>query len=361
MLKQSEPRTDVEPSDHVVVYPTIGRLVDGGTSWRIDIYGTVYQAGSESRQKRMLLRLLQRAAKMQPSDTQHELFEARIREFIAPTSRGKRVALRVGERIYSLQKRTKRNGRFSGTVKLSAHELDELRASGDLSDGILKLHVLSSDGSESKYFVHAHLLDNEGMSVVSDIDDTIKVTNVHSRRLLLESTFLREFETIDGMSMLYREWSDQGAAFHYVSSSPWQLYTPLAEMCDTSGFPWGSFHLRSFRLRDHMLRRLLLIRRKGKAKVIFNLIKNFPQRRFVLVGDSGEVDAEMYGRLGRKFPDQVAAIYIRVLDERPLYDERSAKAFHGLPDTDVRMFRCPSELPVELSSLTAAKSLLVGG
>lgn len=361
MPKRVEYRTDLEASDQVVVYPTIGHLVDNGATWRIDISGTVYQAGSESRRTRMLLNLLQRAAKVQPTAAEQELFESRIRKFIAPTERGKQVALRVGDRVYQLQQRTKRNGRFAGTVKLSAHELDELRASGDLCGGVLKLHVLSRDGSESKFFVHAHLLHDEGVSVVSDIDDTIKVTNVHSRRLLLERTFLREFESIDGMSTLYRQWAEQGAAFHYVSSSPWQLYTPLAEMCDASHFPWGSFHLRSFRLRDHMLRRWLLIRRKGKAKVIHSLLKTYPRRRFIFVGDSGEADAEMYGRLARKCPRQVAAIYIRLLDVRPLHEERAAKAFRGLPESGIRLFHSPDELPTDLTRIASADSLLVGG
>lgn len=361
MLKRSEPRTDVDGTDHVVVYPTIGQLVDGGTSWRIDICGTLYEAGSESRQKRVLLNLLQRAAKVKPNPTEHELFESRIREFIAPTERGKRVALRVGDRVHYLQQKTKRNGRFMGTVKLSAHELNELRVSGDLSGGVLKLHVLSRDGSESKYSVHVHLLDDEGVSVVSDIDDTIKVTNVHSRRLLLESTFLREFESVAGMAALYRQWAAQGAAFHYVSSSPWQLYSPLAKMCDAEGFPWGSFHLRSFRLRDHMLRRFFLIRRKGKAKVIRHLLKTFRRRRFVFVGDSGESDAEIYARLARKFPAQVAGIFIRRLDERPLSSERAAKVFRGLDETIIQTFRCPSELPFDLFPLAHVQPVLVGG
>ena len=72
-----------------------------------------------------------------------------------------------------------------------------------------------------------------------------------------------------------KNWAKQDAAFHYVSSSPWQLYASLAEMCESEGFPCGSFHLRSFRLRDHMLRRLLLIRRHGKATVIKKLLKRF--------------------------------------------------------------------------------------
>lgn len=360
MSKRLTPQSDVEPNDRVVVYPTMGHLVDAGTAWRIDICGTVYQPGSESRQKRMLLRLLQRAAKIQPTESEHELFESRIREFIAPTERGKQVALRVGDRVHYLKHRTKRNGRFAGTVTLSDHELDELKANGDLNGSVLKLHVLSRDGSESHASVHAHLLEDEGTSVVSDIDDTIKVTDVHSRQKLLENTFLKDFESINGMAALYREWADQGAAFHYVSSSPWQLYTPLAQLCEDEGFPWGSFHLRSFRLRDHMLRRILLIRRRGKAKEIHSLLKKFPQRRFVFVGDSGEVDAEIYGRLARKCPAQVAAIYIRMLDECPLRDERAARAFHGLTDVDIQTFHCPSELSTDLSRATPGEALLVG-
>lgn len=361
MLNHIDLRTDVDPTDHVVVYPTIGRSIDGGASWRIDLYGTVYEAGAESRRKRMLLNLLQRVAKVQPSDAQRALFETRIREFIAPTARGKRVALRVGDQVHCLQHRTKRNGRFAGTVRLSARELEELQAGGALNGGVLKLNVLSRDGSESKYSVHAHLLREEGVSIVSDIDDTIKVTNVHSRQLLLESTFLRDFESIDGMAGLYRRWAEQDAAFHYVSSSPWQLYSPLSQMCDAEGFPWGSFHLRSFRLRDHMLRRLLLIRRKGKAKVIYDLLRQFPRRKFVLVGDSGEVDPEMYGRLARKRPNQVAAIYIRVLEPRPMNHERALKAFGGITNTTVKTFRSPSELPTDLSAIAATDSLVVSG
>ncbi|MCA9121043.1 MAG: DUF2183 domain-containing protein [Planctomycetaceae bacterium] len=361
MLKLREPRTDVEASDHVVVYPTIGHSIDGGEAWKIDISGTVYNSGSESRQKRMLLNLLQRVAKVKPTTAQQELFESRIREFIAPTERKKRVSLRVGKRVHELQQRTKRNGRFAGTVKLSARELDELRENGDFSAGVLKLHVLARDGAESKCAVHAHLLDDEGTSVVSDIDDTIKVTNVHSRRLLLESTFLREFESVEGMAAVYRQWAFHGAAFHYVSSSPWQLYTPLAEMCEASEFPPGSFHLRSFRLRDHMLRRLLLIRRKGKAKVIRTLLKTFPRRRFVFIGDSGEADSEMYGRLARKNPHQVAGIFIRLLDTGPSHDERVTKTLSGLGDTIVRIFRCPTELPIDLASIASDVPLLAGG
>lgn len=351
MPKLLKSETDVDSSDHVVIYPTVGHLTRDGAAWRIDVYGTVYAAGSVNPRKRLLLRLLQRVAKVQPTDSQRELFESRIREFIAPTHRGKRVALRVGEQVYRLQHATKRNGRFQGTVRLSPAELDELHASGNLSAGLLRFDVLSRDGEATNFNLHAHLLDHHGVSVISDIDDTIKVTDVHSRQALLQNTFLREFRTIDGMSSLYQNWAKQDAAFHYVSSSPWQLYASLAEMCESEGFPCGSFHLRSFRLRDHMLRRLLLIRRHGKATVIKTLLKRFPQRRFILVGDSGEKDPEIYARLARQHPHQIAAICIRQLAARPLASERLRKTFRGLSEQSILLFKCPSELPNDLNRL----------
>jgi len=344
MLKRLQPGTDVEATDDVVLYATFGRAADSG-HWKIDVCGTVYGAGSVSLRKRLLLRLLQRVAKVQPTEAQRELFEQRIRAFVAPTERGKRVALRVADRVHTLQRRTRRNGQFRGSIRLSPADLDMLRDCGDLRDGLIKLDVLSSDGRATRSCVHAHLLDHEGISVISDIDDTIKVTDVHCRRALLENTFLREYETIDGMADVYRQWAQRGIAFHYVSSSPWQLYNSLAEMCQSSGFPGGSFHLRSFRLRDHMLRRILLIRRKGKAAVIRSLLKMFPRRQFILVGDSGEADPEIYAKVARKRRHQVAAIFIRQFPGRPLSTERMQKLYHELPAGTIRVFTCPSELP----------------
>ena len=44
MLKLLKSETDVEPTDHVVIYPTVGHLTRDGAAWRIDVYGTVYTA-----------------------------------------------------------------------------------------------------------------------------------------------------------------------------------------------------------------------------------------------------------------------------------------------------------------------------
>lgn len=63
----------------------------------------------------------------------------------------------------------------------------------------------------------------QGISVISDIDDTVKISNVLSKRLLLKHTFYSYFKPVEGMNELYQKWSEQQCQFHYVSASPWQL------------------------------------------------------------------------------------------------------------------------------------------
>ncbi|MFV1966905.1 MAG: App1 family protein [Pirellulaceae bacterium] len=355
MGKRRHSWTNIDSDDTVVLYPTFGHLVDGGDAWRVHVCGTVYERGSVSLRKRLLLRLLQKVMRVEPEAFQKPLFEERVRAFVAPTERGKRVIVRVGDRVYKLPKATKRNGRFVGTIRLLADLVRSLQRNDSSADGWLKLNVVGSAGATGDWDGRVQLIQNQGISVISDIDDTMKETGVHSRRCLLENTFLREFRAIGGMAPLYRGWAEQGAIFHYVSSSPWQLYDSIVELLALAGFPPGTFHLRSFRLRDHMLKRLLLIRRRGKVQAIYSLLRIFPQRRFVFVGDSGERDPEIYATLARKFPHQVVAIYIRDLPERPLDYDRCRKAFQRIPHERWLVFRSPAELPVRLSAESPAE------
>jgi phosphatidate phosphatase APP1 len=84
--------------------------------------------------------------------------------------------------------------------------------------------------------------DDAGIIVISDIDDTIKITQVHDRKATLRNTFLEPFRPVPGMADLYNSWAQKtGAQFCYVSASPWQLYSPLADFIRSNGFPAGVF------------------------------------------------------------------------------------------------------------------------
>ncbi|HTN73894.1 MAG TPA: phosphatase domain-containing protein, partial [Pirellulaceae bacterium] len=297
--------TNLERQETVVFYPTYGVLSPAGDAWRIPVLGSVYESGNVGLTKRLMLRLLQRVMKADKLELQSPIFQERIRGFIAASEGGKHVSVRVGQQIHALQKKTSRLGYFSGTLQLSLDEAQELSRDGEIANDWLQFRLVSPHDEHQQLIGQAQLLSPTGVSIISDIDDTIKHTEVTSRESLLRNTFLREFLPIGGMPELYRDWAARGAAFHYVSSSPWQLYQPLSQLCTLFGFPAGTFHLRSFRLRDHMLRRLFLVRRPVKGFTIKTLVETFPQRTFFLVGDSGERDPEIYGAIARHFPQQV--------------------------------------------------------
>ena len=177
-------------------------------------------------------------------------------------------------------------------------------------------------------------LEPEGLSVVSDIDDTIKITHVPAgKRTVLRNTFLKPFRAAEGMRERYLKFAaDAGASsdtsFHYVSGSPWQLYAPLRRfLFEQEQFPAGTVHMKNLRknlLDRGALRDIMAFAVGGdlatldqKVRQITNLMIHLPRRKFILVGDSGEKDPEVYRAIQKLFPDQVLQVYIRdVLGER---------------------------------------------
>lgn len=350
MIGECDIRSNLEARQEVVLYPTFGSLAPEDLTWRIPVAGAVFEpVPPVGLRKRILLRMLQRFMRAPQEALESEIFQRRIRGFLTATERGKQIVLRIGEQSYRLPRPSTRSGMFTGVIHLAQDELSQLELSGELHGGWLRFSVATPDGDGRDFYGYAQLVPPTGLSVVSDIDDTIKQTQVHCRRSTLTNTFLRELEPIAGMADVYRRLAGWGGVFHYVSSSPWQLYEALAELCGIHGFPAGSFHLRSFRLRDHMLRRIFPGVRSGKSGVIKSVLQEFPQRQFVLIGDSGERDPEIYGAVTRLFPEQVTAIWIRQTPGREMTPARLSRAFRQVDPERLCLFRDPMELEPQLA------------
>ena len=255
---------------------------------------------------------LRRVMKADPAEFEHALFQSRVEAFVGMTDRGWQPEVRCGEDPFVSMRRTKRNGRFFGSIRVSDEKRRECIARRGNSDGHIEVRIQGVD--QSLVQAPVYLVPRQGISVVSDIDDTIKHTDVRSRREMLLNTFVRPFSAIDGMAEAYQRLAELDFAFHYVSSSPWQLFTPLRMLLNDCSFPGGTIHLRNFALRDHMLRRVLPLHRRGKGAVIRHLIESFPERRFVLIGDSGERDPRIYAKLTQRYTSQIDSVLIRVLE-----------------------------------------------
>ena len=108
-------------------------------------------------------------------------------------------------------------------------------------------------------------------------------------------------------------------------------------------FPPGTMHLRSFRLRDQLFKRVI-IRRKGKASAIRSLMISMPGRKFVLVGDSGEKDAKIYRKICRQFPERVKGVFIREVPGHRLKKERFEKLAAAIPNGICELYTSAEEL-----------------
>ncbi len=333
-----------EPDLQSVLYSSYAYLHPRRPVWRIQIQGRLFSDRAASLTQRLLLRGLERKLKLTPEQAQGDLFRSRVAGFMTSPEGGLRIHLQHDGQIFKLRSTSKSSGLFQGRLDIPRDRFP----SGQSSIPISTWGDFQS--TEGRVF----LAGATGISVISDIDDTIKLTEVTSRSRMLSRTFLEDFVPIEGMAQVYQRWAEQGGLFHYVSSSPWQIYGPLLDYLQTNGFPDGTMHLKWFRLRDEFLKRWRIIRRKGKGGVVAAMIKRMPYRRFLLVGDSGERDPEIYAKIARRFPYQVVGCLIRDLPERPVDSARldSLKKKFGL--VPFSLFREPSEIMDTLEKVQVA-------
>jgi phosphatidate phosphatase APP1 len=157
------------------------------------------------------------------------------------------------------------------------------------------------------------------IGIVSDIDDTVLQTHVTRRWKMIWTTLVENAQTrlpFEGTSELYRALvsGPTGGASNpvfYVSKSPWNLYDLLVDFMDAHGLPRGPLLLRDMGLHveaplDH------------KTTAIAQLLGTFSTLPFILIGDSGEHDPDIYLQLAASNAGRVRAIYIRDVGAGPL-------------------------------------------
>lgn len=332
----------------IVFFPTYARRTP--TGWTATIAGMVSRPLPEKSRRRVLaVAVLRRLLDLDEEQLESDVFRRRAEAFFFQRLAGRRVRIRIGDREIA-PGISDRAGHFRTEV---AFDADFAAAWGTPQPaGGLRLDyqglVEDPDGGvEMPAAGSIHLVAETGTSIVSDIDDTVKVTNVADRRELLRNTLVREFMAVEGMPAVYRRWQNSGAAFHYVSSSPWQLSACLCRFLGDVGLPAGSMHLKLFRLKDSTPLGRLPSRKRSKRRTIEQIMDDFPARRFVLVGDSGERDPEVYAAIARRRPEQVAGIMIREVPtkaSRAKVRERLGKLARRLPADSLTVFQAAGDL-----------------
>ncbi|KAK4155177.1 hypothetical protein C8A00DRAFT_42145 [Chaetomidium leptoderma] len=155
------------------------------------------------------------------------------------------------------------------------------------------------------------IIESKGISLISDVDDTVKRSNISlGAREIFRNTFVRDLAdlTVDGVKEWYHAMHEMGVKVHYCSNSPWQLFPVLATFFHTAGLPQGSIHLKHY---SGMLQGIFEPVAERKKGTLETIIRDFPGRKFLLVGDSGEADLEVYTELVVANPGRILAVFIR--------------------------------------------------
>lgn len=160
------------------------------------------------------------------------------------------------------------------------------------------------------------------LGLISDLDDTIVVSDVLNKRVLLRNSLatapgLRV--AVPGMAEHYRRLlaknpAPGAAAVFYVSASPKQLTDNLRAFLDANGFPRGVLHLKEL---SGSSDDSLTDQRAYKRRSLAAIFEAYPRVRFSLFGDDGEHDPELYAELQERFPAQIEGVWIRRVHPDP--------------------------------------------
>lgn len=332
---------DLKADEQIIFCPATASLSADGTYWEAEVRGWVF----EPERRAAALALVDRGLRLngiEISADEQKVLNHRLRLFLVDAERGKRILITTPAGIADLGK-SAADGTFFGCVRLPAP------VPGGRQTNKVLFEALLAPGDSRRFSGEIRLVESTGFTVISDIDDTIKVTCVRDRKAMLRNSLLLPFRSVPGMAKLFSSCAAiPGIEFVYVSASPWQFFSPLAEFVNSNGFPAGSCCLKRVGLNHRTFSGLLQDPKNYKIRTIEPLLLKFPQRRFVLVGDSGEGDPEAYADLARRYPRQICRILIRDVTEEPADSPRYQNAFKDLPPGLWQVFNQPpaSLLPI---------------
>jgi phosphatidate phosphatase APP1 len=206
-----------------------------------------------------------------------------------------------------------------------------------LSPGWHLVRIISHDATVTQAPVLI-IGDDTDFGIISDIDDTIITSYLPRMMIAAYNTFVLTESArtaVPGMAALYRRIlrNHDRAPIFYLSTGSWGTQPFLERFLGRHGYPagpmlltdWGPTNSGWFRSGpDH--KRISLI----------NLARDFPNIRWLLIGDDGQHDPAIYGEFAKNYPDNVVAIAIR---ELPMVEQILAHGSPGQLDQSVAVAR----------------------
>lgn len=195
--------------------------------------------------------------------------------------------------------------------------------------------------------------------IISDLDDTVVQTGATALTSMVRTVLLHNAHTripFEGVSAFYRalhrgNMGEELNPIFYVSSGPWNLYDLYADFLAHQSIPAGPIMLGDYGIDEEKF--IHDPHDEHKLRAVRGILNAYPRLRFVLIGDSGQRDPEIYSEVVRQFPGRVAVIYIRDVT----VPERDA-VVHSLRES---LLEAGGEMVLVQSSLEAAEDAVQRG
>ncbi len=227
---------------------------------------------------------------------------------------GARVQAQIGNVVAEAE--TDEEGYF----RMWLEGVSEYTTPGWLGVDLRLREPLDDHGMDASTRAHVLVPANEAQfGVISDIDDTVMQSHATELLRMAKLTFLGNAYTrlpFPGVAAFYRALVGSGPVENpiaYVSSSPWNLYDLIVDFFELQEIPPGPMFLRDWGITTEEL--LPTEHSRHKLLAIETLFEFYGDLPFILIGDSGQQDPEIYAEIVRRYADRVLAVYVRDVSE----------------------------------------------
>src|SRR5687767_12231737 len=189
---------DLDRDEEVVFFPTAALFDPAAPIFKFFVHGWCYEPESDSIRRQWALDQLVEQFELGKDAAVEATFRERARRFIVDNEGHQKLILRVGPRDVPLGA-TEANGHVRAFLSLPTAEARRMATPHGAAAATIDYRLVTRAGDPRVFTGRVHLVGPEGWSIVSDIDDTIKASNVLDKQELLKNTLLRPFQAVPGM------------------------------------------------------------------------------------------------------------------------------------------------------------------
>ena len=330
--------SELKKEEDVILYPSYLYLDSSLKEYKVKVHAHVFKKKEDSLKRKILIDNLEEHF-VSSNQSDSKIFEERIRWFLVDNKRDKKISITMLGNIYTLNN-TEANGHSVTEISIPAEKITKK----ELTEKFLEVKVNPTKRNAKEYLGKIFIIPENSTCLISDIDDTVKISDVRNKKNLIQNSFVNPFQSVKGMQEFYTKLQgSQVGCFVFVSASPWQMYSVLSDYFLKEKFPESIYAMKYFRIKDSDFFNLFEKPEVYKTQTIEPFLQEWKTVKFILVGDSGEKDPEAYAKLALKYPERITKIYIRKAYEENL-DTRIDSVFKNISPDKYLFFQNPDEI-----------------